>query len=127
MHLFQTVVGDEMKIIRFTEIEQVPAAHEDPTDPAVLKKVLFRREDLFAGRIQMVNWATLLPGKTVKSHAHESMQEVFIMLTSGIVAVVNSNEIVLFKGDALVVDAKETHEMKNQGIASIDYIVLGIA
>ena len=116
-----------MKIIRFHDVNEVPASHENLGDPGVMKRILFQRDDLFAGRIQMINWATLLPGKSFRTHFHEDMQEVFLMMADGAIAWVDGKEIILSRGDALVVDAKETHEMKNQGIASIDYIVLGIA
>lgn len=116
-----------MKIIRFSEVDEIPASHEDPDDPGVMKKILFRRADLFDGRIQMINWATLLPGKTVAGHAHESMQEVFIMIGDGAVTNVDGKKVTLSRGDALVVDVKEIHEMKNQGTTPIEYIVLGIA
>jgi mannose-6-phosphate isomerase-like protein (cupin superfamily) len=116
-----------MKILRFATIAQVPASHEDPNDPGVLKKVLFRRDELFAGRIQMVNWATLLPGKSFRLHYHEDMQEVFIMMTDGAVATVNGENISLSRGDALVVDVHESHEMENPTDNPIEYIVVGIA
>lgn len=116
-----------MKIIRFNEIDEIPVAHEDPVNPGAFKKVLIKRGEVKDGKIQMINWATLLPGRSFVRHSHKDMQEVFIMMTDGAVAKVEGIEITLFKGDVLVVDARETHEMKNQGTASIDYIVLGIA
>lgn len=115
-----------MKIVRFNDIDEIPASHEDARDPGVMKKILFRREDLFAGRIQMINWATLLPGKTFTSHSHEEMQEVFIMMAGGAQAIVNGKDIILSRGDALVVDARETHEMKNQGTTPIEFFIVGI-
>lgn len=115
-----------MKIIRFGDIPQVPAAHEDPKNPSVLKKVLFRLGDLASGKIQMVNWATILPNRSFSLHHHESMQEIFIMLGDGVVAGVDGKEIVLSRGDALVVEAKESHEMKNIGVFPVDYLAVGI-
>lgn len=116
-----------MKIIRFTDLDEIPASHEDPKDPGVVKKILFKQGDLFDGKIQMINWATLIPGKTFIRHIHEDMQEVFIMMSDGAIAWVNGKEVTLFKGDVLVVDAKETHQIKNQGTGPINFIVLGIA
>jgi len=116
-----------MKIIRFDEIAKVPASHEDARDPGVLKKVLFRRDDLFVGRIQMINWAFLPPGKSFRMHYHQDMQELFIMMADGAVAVVDGKEVSLERGDALVVDPGETHEMKNPTEEEIEYMVVGIA
>lgn len=116
-----------MKVIRFEEITQIPASHENPKDPGVMKKVLLRRGDLFEGGIQMINWATLLPGKTFAGHFHEDMQEIFIMLADGAIGAVDGKEVILSRGDALVVDPHETHEMKNPTHENIEYIVVGIA
>lgn len=116
-----------MKIIRNKDIDEIPASHEDTRDPGAMKKVLFKRSDLFEGRIQMINWATLLPGKSFRSHFHEDMHEVFIMMGDGVRARVDGKEVTLARGDALVVDAREMHEMKNPGDSLIEYIVLGIA
>jgi len=116
-----------MKIIRFDDIAQVPASHEDPKDPGTVKRVLIKAQDEIHGTIQMINWAILLPGKTVAGHFHHDMQELFIMLQSGIVATIENKKISLGRGDALVVDAGEKHEMKNPSAAPIEYIVVGIA
>lgn len=116
-----------MKIIRFTNVDEVPASHEDVRDPGVMKKILLRRQDLFEGCIQMVNWAVLLPGKTFSKHFHEDMQEVFIMIGDGVEARIDGNKVLLNRGDALIVDVGEQHEMKNSGITPLEYIVIGIA
>ena len=116
-----------MKIIRFNDIAEVPASHEDAKDPGVVKKVLFRRDDLFVGRVQMINWAMLLPGKTFAEHYHEDMQEVFIRMADGVVSRVDGKEVILSSSDALVVESRETHEMRNTTSEPIDYIVVGIA
>ena len=70
-----------MRQILFGDQEFVAAGHEDPTNPGVWKKVLFRKDDLQLGRIQMINWARLPAGNTFAAHYHEDMQEIFIVLT----------------------------------------------
>ena len=69
-----------MRVIRATELEFVAASHEDPDSPGVLKKVLLQRDDLIAGRVQMVNWALLPVGQSFSPHYHEDMEEVFIVI-----------------------------------------------
>ena len=70
-----------MKFIAAADKSFVPAGHENPLAPGVLKKVLFVKDDLREGRIQMVNWAKLPAGNRFAAHYHESMQEIFIMMT----------------------------------------------
>lgn len=116
-----------MKIIHLVGIEKVPASHEDPVDPGVLKQILFRRDDLDAGRIQMINWSTLLPGKSFKSHYHESMDEVFIIFNGEVEVTVGEEKEKLRKGDAVVIPEGTVHIMKNLTHEEICYIAIGIA
>ena len=62
-----------MKIVRFSDLSFIPASHEDPKDPGALKKILLKRDDLPAGRIQKINWARIPKGKTFAAHFHEFM------------------------------------------------------
>lgn len=116
-----------MKIIRKKIIPRVPASHEDPVDPGVLKQILFRRDDLDAGRIQMINWSTLLPGKSFKSHYHEAMDEVFIILDGEVEITVGEEKETLGKGDAVVIPEDTIHVMKNLTDRDVCYIAIGIS
>ncbi|MEK7543373.1 MAG: cupin domain-containing protein [Patescibacteria group bacterium] len=116
-----------MKIIRLQNFPKVPASHEDPVDPGVLKQILFRRDDLAPGRIQMINWSTLLPGKSFRSHYHEAMDEVFIILDGEVEISVGEEKAILGKGDAVVIPEKTVHVMKNLTNEEVWYIALGIS
>ncbi len=116
-----------MKHIIASTINYIPASHESELDPGVLKKVLLHESELQIGKVQMVNWASLLPNKSFVSHFHEDMQEIFIMLDGGIIATVNEAEVLLDKGDVIIIEAKEVHKLTNPTSRSIDYIVLGIS
>ncbi len=116
-----------MKQILFGDQEFVAAGHEDPVNPGVWKKVLFRRDDLQSGRIQMVNWARLPAGNTFAPHFHEDMQEIFIVL-SGVTRIrAGDEEASLRGGDAVLIDPREVHQMWNDGSEDVDYIAIGIA
>lgn len=115
-----------MNIIRSSTLPFVPASHEDPRDPGVLKKILFQRADLIDGNVQMINWALLPVGKSFRSHFHESMDEIFIMLSGEAQMTIESESEKLFRGDAVIVPMKAVHEMKNIGTDPVEYIVLGI-
>lgn len=116
-----------MKLIRSGDIPTIPASHEDPRDPGVFKKIMLKAGELHMGNIQMVNWATLLPRKSFRNHYHEDMQEIFIMLEDGTKGRINGREIELHKGDILVVDPKEQHELVNMTDKPLEYVVFGIA
>ena len=69
-----------MKIIRTDDKSFIPASHENPLSPGVWKKVLFQRDELQPGTVQMVNWARLPVGNSFSAHYHEDMQEIFIIV-----------------------------------------------
>ncbi len=115
-----------MKIVRASEIPYIPSSHEDQQNPHVLKKVLFEKGDIAQGRVQMVNWAQLLPGKTFNAHYHEQMTEVFLIIEGIVQMHVDEQELTLTKGDAVIVEPREVHTMTNTTDSTIDYIVFGV-
>jgi mannose-6-phosphate isomerase-like protein (cupin superfamily) len=115
-----------MRIIRFDSHAYVPAGHENPLAPGVLKKVLFAKPDLQPGRVQMINWASLGPGKRFARHYHEDMQEVFILVQGEAEITVGTQLATLGRGDAVVIDAREIHEMQNRGPEAVEYLAIGI-
>lgn len=116
-----------MKIIRSNALQFIPASHEDLNDPGVLKKVLFAKDDLIKGQVQMINWARLLPKKSFEKHYHEDMQEVFIILNGKVKMIINEEEDYLEKGDAVLIPVKAAHQMVNKSAENIEYIALGIS
>ena len=116
-----------MKIIRLNDITKVPASHEDPADPGVVKQILLNRDDLAQGRIQMINWSTLLPGKSFRPHYHEAMDEVFIILDGEVEITIGDETQRLGQGDVVVVPEHAVHVMKNLTDGEVHYIAMGIA
>ena len=75
----------------------------------------------------MVNWARLPSGSAFQRHYHEDMEELFIIISGRVEATVESAAVVLETGDAIVISPRESHEMRNIGAASAEYIVMGIS
>lgn len=115
-----------MKIVLFKNLNFIPASHEDPKDPGALKKILLKRDDLPAGRIQMINWARIPKGKTFTPHYHEQMIEVFIIMNGRVKAKINQEEAVLEKGDMIIAFEKEIHSFENLSDEDVDYFAMGI-
>lgn len=115
-----------MKITKFTELEFIPASHEDPSNPGALKKVLLKRDDLPAGRIQMINWAKIPKGKTFKPHYHEKMIEVFIIMNGRVRATIDSEEEILEKGDMVIAFEGQIHTFENLSDEDVEYFAMGI-
>jgi len=113
--------------LRFDDQAYVAAGHEDPKSPGVWKKVFFQKDDLRPGRIQMVNWARLPRGNTFAPHYHEDMQEMFVILSGETRIRVGQEEHTLRRGDAVLIDPHEIHQMWNDGRDDVEYLAIGIA
>lgn len=115
-----------MKIIRAADRPFTPAGHENPLSPGVLKKVLLEKADLQIGRIQMINWADLGVGKQFARHYHEDMQEVFILVQGEAHITIGTETATLRRGDTVVIDPREIHQMRNIGAEAVEYLAIGI-
>ena len=113
----------------------VPASHEDPKNPGVLKRVIATQQNLQAGQVQMLNCAQLPVGSSFQPHYHEDMQEVFVLLSGAVTMAVrksNSDQhetecITMRTGDTVIIDPTEIHQMQNIGDVVAEYIVFGIS
>lgn len=116
-----------MLIIRNKDLSYIPASHEDQSNPEVWKKVLFQKDDLIDGRIQMINWAKLPVGNSFQAHYHEDMDEIFIILNGRTKIKINDEEAELEPGDAVVTPRKQIHKMTNICEEDVLYVVIGIS
>lgn len=116
-----------MRVIRGQGIQFIAASHEDPKRPGVLKRVLATKDELFPGRVQMINWALLPRGSSFQNHYHEDMEEIFVITAGEVMVTVDSVSEHLGRGDAIVISPNERHQMKNTGQADAEYLVIGIS
>lgn len=116
-----------MKYIPKNNSEFVPASHEDPRNPGVLKRVIATAADLQSGQVQMVNWAQLPAGHSFQKHFHEDMQEVFMLLSGDVRMTVGDQTVKMAAGDTVIVDVREQHQMENTGDTQAEYIVFGVS
>lgn len=114
-------------IIRFASLPALPASHEDPKNPGVLKKILISAKDVAPGHVQMINWCTLLPNKSFRPHYHETMDEIFIMLSGKVKMVIDNDVIMLQKRDTVIIEKNRVHSMINPGSKIVEYIAIGVS
>jgi mannose-6-phosphate isomerase-like protein (cupin superfamily) len=105
----------------------VPASHEDPRNPGVLKRVIATKEEFQPGHVQMLNWARLPAGSSFQLHFHEDMQEVFVLVKGHVEMRVATQSTLMSAGDTVIVAAREPHQMFNHGSEDAEYIVFGIS
>lgn len=116
-----------MHWISSTDSGFVPASHENPLNPGVLKRVIATRDLFQAGHTQMLNWAKLPAGSSFALHYHEDMQEVFIMISGRVEMRVGNETRTMSPGDTVFVDPREVHKMTNVGTDAAEYLVFGIS
>jgi mannose-6-phosphate isomerase-like protein (cupin superfamily) len=116
-----------MKIFRLRDLDWVPASHESPQAPSVWKKVLLQKSDFSEGRVQMMNWCRMEPGKAFRSHYHEDMEEVFLILKGQAKIRVDGKEAGIKQGEAVIIPPREIHEMENVGAEDLEYLAVGIS
>ena len=116
-----------MQLIRANAQPFVPASHEDPRNPGVYKRVIRTRDVILDGRVQMVNWARLPAGRSFRKHFHGDMQEVFVIVDGDVSCWVDGETCDLKRGDAILIDPQEVHQMTNTGAQDAFYVVFGIS
>lgn len=62
------------------------------------------------------------PGDTVKNHYHKKATEIFYFLNSKGYFVVNGGKVILEKGDTLVIEPGENHEVVNNSEEDFLYL-----
>ena len=115
-----------MHIVRGDGIAYIPASHERPDEPGVLKKVLVQAADLVDGRVQMINWALLPAGNSFQAHYHEDMQEVFILVQGRTQINIGDENAELNTGDAVFIPVAAVHAMHNPHSEDAVYVAIGI-
>jgi len=75
----------------------------------------------------MVNWAKLGVGKFFRSHYHQDMEEIFVILKGKSRIRIQEEEAELGKEEVVVIPVGRVHEMKNIGEEEVEYIVIGIS
>lgn len=115
-----------MKLTAVQDHHFVPATHEDPQKPGVLKKVLFNAEDFDpACGLRMLNYAVIQPGESFRSHFHESLEEVFYILTGKGELTIDGETRPISAGMAVIIPKKAVHSMKNVGTDPLEYLAFG--
>lgn len=116
-----------MKKFSIKNLEFIPAGHEDPQNPGVLKKIIFTSDDVeIKGIIRMVNWAKLKVGKSFAWHYHEDMDEIFIILSGKAEIEIDKEKEMIEATDTVFIPSEAKHKMTNIGDENVEYIAIGV-
>ena len=96
-----------MKIIHTNQIPKIGVSH----NKKVKKKVILEKG--YIPGLMTYGTATLKPGQSVNAHKHDTMFEVFHILSGKAKFGVNNKKIVLFEGDCITIEPGEEHSQSN--------------
>jgi len=117
-----------MKKINQKDRKWEPAAHEDPKDPGVWKKVIVRRDEVDPlSKLMMVNVCRVPVGKAHKAHAHQTMEEYFYFMEGHGEMKIDNKAVEVGAGDRIICPAKGVHQIRNIGDVELKYICFGVA
>jgi mannose-6-phosphate isomerase-like protein (cupin superfamily) len=109
-----------MKFISLSEIPETGVTH----NPEIRKKVLLKKGD--APHLTNFSRSELQPGQTAKSHAHADMFEVFFVESGSGRITVDDVSRSFVKGDCVLVEPGEYHEIVNDEDEPLILIYFGI-
>lgn len=117
-----------MQKVNEANIAWEPAAHEDPNDPGVWKKVIVKHDEVDPdSKLMMINLSKVPVGRSHASHSHQTMEEIFYF-TKGEGEVIIDEEVIKVNiGDRVIIPCKSMHSVRNTGKIELEYIGLGIA
>ena len=140
-----------MKVVSTKDKKFVPASHEDPKNPGVVKKVLLGTEDFDPScQLKMLNYAVIKPGKSFAPHFHQTLEEFFYVISGKakirmktltdeeIDTYVNKKKSfadllkgvesqILEKETVVLIPPKTIHIMENFGDDDLVYLAVGAA
>lgn len=96
-----------MKKTSLAELPREGVSH----DPQIIKQVLLRRGDV--PHLTAFSRSVLLPGQSARAHQHLDMFEIFFVESGAGVMKVNDREHQLGRGDCVLVEPREVHEITN--------------
>jgi len=115
-----------MKITAHQDLAWLPATHEDPANPGVLKQVIFSQQDFDPDcGLRMLNFAKILPGKSFALHLHDTLEEVFYILQGEGLIRVGEQEEKISEGMSVLIPKKTKHWLKNTGQVDLLYLAFG--
>ncbi|EAQ40965.1 cupin domain-containing protein [Polaribacter sp. MED152] len=110
-----------MKLIHTNQLPEIGTTHNE----AIKKKVFIKKEEI--PKLMMFGSATFTPGQEVDTHKHDTMCEVFYILSGKAEFIVNSKKHNVVTGDCITIEQGEFHSMRNPFLEDVTWVYFGIA
>lgn len=110
-----------MQLINEKNVQETGVSHH----PEIMKKVFISNGTI--PQITTFASAVFKPGQAVETHAHETMYEVFYILSGKAVFVIEEREIVVEQGMIVMIEPKEKHSQSNPFEEDVRWVYFGVA
>lgn len=110
-----------MKLTKTFEIPFVGVSHNED----IKKQVIIDKGAI--PQLMTYGKANFKPGQEVETHQHDTMYEVFYVLSGKALFIVNNEEIELSKDVCLIIEPGEPHSQKNPFTEDVTWLYFGIA
>ena len=110
-----------MKAINIAEIIATGVNHH----PEIMKKTILERGEI--PQLMMFGQATFTPSQSVDTHSHDTMYEVFYILSGKASFVIEGKEVIAEPGTTVVIEPNEKHSQSNPFETDVVWIYFGIA
>lgn len=111
----------QMKVINSNQLPETGVSH----NPEIKKKVFL--ENGFIPQITTFAQATFRPGQFVETHVHETMYEVFYILSGKASFIIEGEEVIAEKGMIIAIEPNEKHSQSNPFDEDVTWIYYGVA
>jgi quercetin dioxygenase-like cupin family protein len=116
-----TCYNDIMILTKTVEIPFVGVSHNED----IKKQVIIDKGVI--PQLMTFGKATFKPGQEVEMHKHDTMYEVFYVLSGKALFIVNNEEIELTPEMCLTIEQGELHSQKNPFTEDVTWLYFGIA
>ncbi|MBU1202690.1 cupin domain-containing protein [Patescibacteria group bacterium] len=110
-----------MKIVSIKNIPGDSVSH----NPEIKKKILIAKGEI--PQLMTFSKAILKPGQSSQSHAHDTMYEVFFIISGKAIFNINNNETEVSEGDCITIEPNEKHFQTNPFDLDVKFLYFGIA
>jgi len=110
-----------MKLVNIDSLAEIGVSH----NPDIKKKVFINNGDV--ANLTTFATATFKPGQSVELHKHETMYEIFFILSGKVDFTVNGEKLTLGSGDCLTIEPNEIHNQNNPYDKEVTWIYFGLA
>ncbi len=110
-----------MRYIKLEDIIETDVSH----DPSIKKKIILEKNTV--PKLMNLGKATLKPGQCTTKHKHNTMYEIFYVLSGKAKFNIEGKSFEIEKEQCILIEPRETHSQSNPYKKNVDLLYFGIS